>query len=233
MKEKLKNNKGITLVALVITIIILLILAMVSISLVMNTRIINHANNAVTSYKEAEENEQKQLDSILSVIGKYIKPSDSNNQGGSTESGGTGSNNTTSDNTVNNPSTDTEWWKLTEKEATEIEDIGSGTYLIADNGISGSHEGTRIVILAPNNEVVILTAPNEEYIFFMSEEIAAGILGSETNYDLYKWYKVIFDNSYNIQSVEEYTGTSPIQKNEFTTIKSETYLDRMINSFGK
>ena len=201
MKEKLKNNKGITLVALVITIIILLILAMVSISLVMNTRIINHANNAVTSYKEAEENEQKQLNAIVDEIGKY-----------------TGN-------------TDTEWWKLTEQEATEIADIGSGTYIVATNGISGSHEGTRIVMLSPNNGVVILTAPNEQYIFFMSEEKAA--IGLETNFDLYKWYKVIFDNSYNIQSVEEYAGTSPISKSEFTTICSATYLQRVLNSFGK
>ena len=41
--SKLKNNSGITLVALIITIIVLLILAMVSIRLVMNVGIIDRA----------------------------------------------------------------------------------------------------------------------------------------------------------------------------------------------
>ena len=41
--SKLKNNKGITLVALIITIIVLLILAIVSIRLVMNGGIIDRA----------------------------------------------------------------------------------------------------------------------------------------------------------------------------------------------
>ena len=61
MKETLKNKKGITLIALVITIIVLLILAIVTIRIVVNQNIINHANNAVTAYNEAQNNEAAQL----------------------------------------------------------------------------------------------------------------------------------------------------------------------------
>ena len=59
--NKLKNNKGITLVALIITIIVLLILAMVSINLVMNGGIIGKSKNAVDKYSEEEIAEQIKL----------------------------------------------------------------------------------------------------------------------------------------------------------------------------
>lgn len=57
MKEKFKRNKGITLIALIITIIVLLILAMVSIKLVLDGGIITHAQNATKSYTIEEEKE--------------------------------------------------------------------------------------------------------------------------------------------------------------------------------
>ena len=59
--SKLKNNKGITLVALIITIIVLLILAMVSIRLVMNGGIIDRAHRGVKAYSDAEIQEQLKL----------------------------------------------------------------------------------------------------------------------------------------------------------------------------
>ena len=59
--SKLKNNSGITLVALIITIIVLLILAMVSIRLVMNGGIIDRAERGTAEYSVAEEKEQIQL----------------------------------------------------------------------------------------------------------------------------------------------------------------------------
>lgn len=199
-KQEIKENKGITLLALVITIIVLLILAMVSISLVMNTGIINHANNAVINYKEAEENEQKQLNVIEDEMEKYTE--------------------------------NAEWWKLTEKEEKEIEDIGNGEYFVAWNGITIQNGGKYVEII-PNQIIAILISPNEHYMFFMTEEQAEGMLGAETNYDLYKWYKLTVDDSFNIELVEEYTGTSPIQKSDFIKIYSESYLERVINSFNK
>lgn len=58
----LKGQKGITLVALVITIIVLLILAGVTISLVLGDNgILNHAKTAGNTYKAAEYNETRDL----------------------------------------------------------------------------------------------------------------------------------------------------------------------------
>ena len=65
MKTKLKNKqeKGITLIALVVTIVVLLILAGVSISLVLNNNgVIGKAKDARNQYAEAQTNEEKQLE---------------------------------------------------------------------------------------------------------------------------------------------------------------------------
>ena len=59
----IKNNgeKGITLVALIITVIVLLILAMVSINLVINSGIITKSKSAVDEYSDEEISEQINL----------------------------------------------------------------------------------------------------------------------------------------------------------------------------
>ena len=61
-KNKIPNTqRGITLVALIITVIVLLILAMVSIRLVMNGGIIDRAERGTAAYSEAEIQEQIKL----------------------------------------------------------------------------------------------------------------------------------------------------------------------------
>lgn len=61
----LKQQKGITLVALIITIIVLLILAGVTISLVLGDNgILNHAEDAGERYQNAANNEAKGLNSV-------------------------------------------------------------------------------------------------------------------------------------------------------------------------
>ncbi len=71
MNEKLKNRKGITLIALVVTIVILLILAGVSISLILdNNGIIQKSKEARKEYGQAKENEQADLNNISDWIEK-------------------------------------------------------------------------------------------------------------------------------------------------------------------
>lgn len=58
----LKGQKGITLVALIITIIVLIILAGVSISIALQDNgIFKKSQNGVNEYKRAEENEKIEL----------------------------------------------------------------------------------------------------------------------------------------------------------------------------
>ena len=68
MKNNLREQKAITLVALIITIIVLLILAMVSIRLVMNGGIISRANRGVEAYSDGEIQEKVPLPRNLHAI---------------------------------------------------------------------------------------------------------------------------------------------------------------------
>ena len=72
MKKTFKNSKGITLVALVITIVILIILAGISISTLTNTGIFQKAKDA----KKASENAQKEEDRLISEYEKEIVKQD-------------------------------------------------------------------------------------------------------------------------------------------------------------
>ena len=57
MEKKLKENKAITLIALIITIIVMLILVGVSINILIESDLIGSAKNAANKYKEAAEKE--------------------------------------------------------------------------------------------------------------------------------------------------------------------------------
>ena len=75
MKTKIKNKKerGITLIALVVTIVVLLILAGVSISLVLNNNgVISKAQEAKNRYAEAQTNEEKQLNEVSDWIKEAV-----------------------------------------------------------------------------------------------------------------------------------------------------------------
>ena len=63
MKE-IKQQKGITLIALIITIVVLLILAAVTIGTMQESNIVGMATNATTKYEEAKTNE-------ASLLGAY------------------------------------------------------------------------------------------------------------------------------------------------------------------
>ena len=74
--EKTKTQKGITLIALIITIIVLLILAVVTINSVKDSGIITHAQSAVDTYKEKEEEEKQTLKEYVDYISENM-PEDS------------------------------------------------------------------------------------------------------------------------------------------------------------
>lgn len=67
-----KNQKGITLVALVITIIVLLILAGVAITLAVNQGdLFNHANNAVTEWNNKVNQEGEVINNALNYLNTH------------------------------------------------------------------------------------------------------------------------------------------------------------------
>ncbi len=74
MIKGLKKTKGITLVALVVTIVVLLILATVTMSMTLSNNVIfERAKNATTTYKQAAANESAALNDIDSSIEDAVK----------------------------------------------------------------------------------------------------------------------------------------------------------------
>ena len=68
----MKNQKGITLIALIITILVLLILTGITLNLALGENgIIKKANNANEKYKEAANNEENKLEMLASGIEQY------------------------------------------------------------------------------------------------------------------------------------------------------------------
>ena len=86
-KLKIKQEKGITLIALVVTIVVLLILAGVSISLVLNNNgVISKAKDAKNQYAGAQTNEEKHFNEVTDWIDTKV----GDTTGGGSEPGGSG-----------------------------------------------------------------------------------------------------------------------------------------------
>ena len=64
-KKQAYKNKGITLIALIITIVIMLILVAVSVNVLINSNIIGQAEKAAKGYKTAYEQEQTRIDELM------------------------------------------------------------------------------------------------------------------------------------------------------------------------
>ena len=96
MNKKLKNKqeKGITLIALVVTIIIMLILAGISIKLAIdNNGVIENAKEAKDQYEQAQANDESGLNDLSSELRRQLGANRNNNSGsgGSGSTGSTGS----------------------------------------------------------------------------------------------------------------------------------------------
>ena len=90
MKEVKKQVKGITLIALVVTIIVLLILAGVAISLTIGQNgIFARAQNAVNVYEQAATNEQQELGKVEDIMDEYLNGNGGNQGGGGEYNTGT------------------------------------------------------------------------------------------------------------------------------------------------
>ena len=88
LKETLKRNKGITLIALVVTIIVLLILAGISIVMLTGQNgILNRAAEAKEKTEVAQEEENEKLKGYEDTINQYIPSSNGGTTGGSLPTG--------------------------------------------------------------------------------------------------------------------------------------------------
>ena len=103
-ENNMKKNKGITLVALVVTIVVLLILAGVSINLVLgNNGIIAKAKDAETKSAEASENDLKGMNALVSEMEGALAGNGSNGSGSGNGNTGSGNNFVTKNTEVTYP----------------------------------------------------------------------------------------------------------------------------------
>ena len=70
--KKTKFEKGITLIALIITIVVLLIIAGVAIGTLQESNIIGHAKDAVSSYEEAKGKEENEITDMEALLDEYV-----------------------------------------------------------------------------------------------------------------------------------------------------------------
>ena len=88
--KKSKAQKGITLVALIITIVILLILAAVAIDAIQNENILSHVKNATEKYNQAVQKEQEMLNEYTNFLNDTDLEKDETEGDGSGTGGETG-----------------------------------------------------------------------------------------------------------------------------------------------
>ena len=215
MKENFKNKEGITLIALVITIIVLLILAIVTIRIVVNQNIINHANNAVTAYNEAQNNEAEQLTWVEGLM---------KNKGGSSSS----ANSSNSTVEIGDLSVLTEL----ESESLEFIEDGGGTFAnIAgniDDGSTGNRTDNWIIAFKNNDKIerIVARIDNVQYIMIPDEEVLQAMLSQGgvpegTEVGINKLYIMG-------EGIEEPTS-NPITADKFENIiHSESYFNRIV-----
>lgn len=68
----MREQKGITLVALIITIVVLLILAIVSIGAVKDSGIINHSQNAADTWEAAQTDESTKITDAEGLMNNLV-----------------------------------------------------------------------------------------------------------------------------------------------------------------
>ena len=137
MKTKIKQEKGITLIALVVTIVVLLILAGVSVNAIFSENgIIKRAKDAQNKMDQAAENDQKGINELSNWLDSKIN----GNSGGNT----TGGNTTGGDDTSTTQKISTLVGKVVDKN-TKAEDaygnkitIPKGFKVVAHGTVAGS-----------------------------------------------------------------------------------------------
>ena len=85
MKKTFKSTKGITLIALVVTIVVLLILAGVSVNALFgNSGIINKAKEAKELYEQKQQEESEEINKLNEQLGQYINKNGTEDENGDT-----------------------------------------------------------------------------------------------------------------------------------------------------
>ena len=255
MKEKFKNNKGITLVALVITIIVLLILAMVSIKIAIDGGLITKSNEAVTTYDEAKIKESIQLAVAQCYMEKDGLTKNNLKQALKEQEIDVEEDNINLEDktvTINGKeysltNEERKWYELTQQEENTILQL-----MEKDNQGSGSNEFQGDLCIAlkgqlgpeMQNAIMITFSKNKKLSGIVIGNLNTGVLtcyftdeiyntrGGDLDEikETYKWYNY---GGSGFEQLDPYTGDCPVTISDFDNIVNgcEDFVQRIINSF--
>ena len=208
--KKLRNSrqKGITLIALVVTIVVLIILATVSILAVFGDNgIIARAQTAKDTHEKGKADETNTLDDYASYIGNYL-----DGKGGSSGEGSDTPTNPTAGTTVTKPGT----W--TSSQVTPIADGNGGTVPLPSGFYYvGGDISTGLVISDKQGDTMTASGVN------MGNQFVWIPVASEADLERTKFDKTTgqpttgFDTNY----TEPYAGGYATEASEYNTMKAQ------------
>ena len=244
MKEKFKNNKGITLVALVITIIVLLILAMVSIKIAIDGGLIGKSNEAVTVHEEAKTKESVQLAVAQCYMTKEGLTAENLKKALKEQKIEEEEDNinledkkvTIDGKEYSLTNEERKWYELTQQEENTILQLmnsGGGKH-IALKGQAGPGMQKDIMISFSKNKklsgIFIMNIDTGILTCYFTDEIN-NTSGGDMNEikETYKWYNY---GGSGFEQLDPYTGDCPVKIYDFYNILygCENFLQRIINS---
>lgn len=202
MKRKISNNKGITLIALIITIIILLILAVVSIQIAIQNGLIKRATDAIGIHNAKEQEQNTAIEGYISDIDKLgsqkvelVKPTEE------------------------------------EQNKCQPLVKESETKMIAGYGMQSQSEFDSDafgVLLQSDNETITIydMKNNKYYIYTMSEEGAKSL-----NISTKKWFWAAINSTNPLEEYTD-SSPVQISDFPESCIYSRSYLEKIIRSFG-
>ena len=249
----MKNEKGITLIALIITIIIMLILVIVTISFAMNGGLFQKAKEGAEKTQHAITKEEL----IVAMAGGYEIGGEFVRANVVLPDGAKWGNKFATYETASGTGN----WVITSDGQKYFVD-GNGMLLDEDNLIPTAKEKADLVMghdaltiaSGPNDFVleysdstveeegdyygktsaaIQLNANGETYIWFcndISAEVFTVMLNVDSPLEVGVWYTVIMGEQDSV-SFEEYDGPCPFDESDFSVINSQSYLERIIDSF--
>ena len=255
---KRNTQRGITLVALVITIIVLLILAMVSIKIALDGGLIEKSKTAVTVYDGERIKESVQLAVAQchmtkeGLTAENLKKALKENGIEESKIGNIdiANGNVTIDGKEyeleekdnNNSATEAKDYSYTEEEKNKMKDDGQGNFFVSFN----DNDGIAVAILTHMHYdmekksyfgLSILTImKNEKYIMVPIDEESTQAMQQEAPEGMVIEMGKPYTSSTGSQFIdsEVYTGKSPVSKSDFTAeqIYCESYLDKVISNLN-
>ena len=252
---KRNTQKGITLVALVITIIVLLILAMVSIKIAIDGGLITKSNEAVTTYDEAKIKESIQLAVAQCYMEKDGLTKNNLKQALKEQEIDVEEDNINLEDktvTINGKeysltNEERKWYELTQQEENTILQL-----MEKDNQGSGSNEFQGDLCIAlkgqlgpeMQNAIMITFSKNKKLSGIVIGNLNTGVLTCYFTDEIYntrggdldeikETYKCYNYGGSGFEQLDPYTGDCPVTISDFDNIVNgcEDFVQRIINSF--